>query len=89
MALGLAAAGGAAVGGLVAYFVAKRGSLRGNCPATAWPAGKPELSDAAQYPVYDLSKPAKQSFEEICDMLIEGRSALSLILVELGGPHVA
>jgi len=88
MALGLAAAGGAAVGGLVAYFVAKRGSLRGNCPATAWPAGKPELSDAAQYPVYDLSKPAKQSFEEICDMLIEEIVAELPEMYELPMPEV-
>jgi len=69
--LALAAGGGALIGGVVTWLISRRNRLTNVCPATAWPAGKPVLSDPEAYPLYDLSRPPKESFEGICDMLID------------------
>lgn len=45
-------------------------SAAASCPATAWPAGKPALTDPATYPRYDLSDP-KGSFHRVNAMLID------------------
>jgi len=39
------------------------------CPATAWPAGKPVMTDPQTYPTYDLNDP-KGSFSAVNQMLI-------------------
>lgn len=69
--LALVAGGGALLGMGVSYLLWGRRKESRSFPATSWPAGKPVLADPADYPEYDLERPPKESFEEICDMLIE------------------
>lgn len=51
-----------------------------SCPATAWPAGKPVLTDPQTYPTYDMSDP-KGSFHRVNTMLINEMCS------ELGGGY--